>query len=156
VGTARKRLKVPDRCLILARYVPIRSCSGRPELSALVSTPRAKIEYTQRKRPRLVFCSYACAAWSTKRKQKLSDIIASLCNQSKQLVNIKFLVQKQENSFSRIRFGRDERGLLLVEWDVNSWKELRPDDLVGGDWNTAKDPLAYPLPGTSPGWETPF
>jgi len=29
------------------------------------------------------------------------------------------------------------------------------DDLVEGDWNTAKDPLAYPLPGTSPDWETP-
>src|SRR5579862_1086074 len=114
------------------------------------------IGHTQRKRPRLVFCSYACAPASTKRERDLTQIIEALCNKNKQLANIKFLVQKTENSFSRIRFGRDARNLLRVEWDVDAWKELRPDKLAEEKWNTAEDPLAYPLPGTSPDWDTPI
>ncbi|KAL5589347.1 hypothetical protein FOVSG1_011214 [Fusarium oxysporum f. sp. vasinfectum] len=118
----------------------------------------------ERMRPRLVFCSFACRDQSKKAgREKLDDIIKELCIRKDKTtgkdkpVNIKFLVQKTENTCSRIRFGWDEPDSkrLRVEWDEESWEELRPYDLAREKWNTVEDPLAYPRPGYSPGWEAP-
>ena len=81
--------------------------------------------------------------------------LAKLCKHGDGFVNVKWFVQKEKDSSSRLRFGRDKNRdhSLRVEWDTAAWVELQPDGLTKDLHNTADDPLAYPLPGESPDWE---
>ena len=90
--------------------------------------------------------------------------LGKLCRRPDGWVNVKWFVQKEKfqqikgtspaGLSGRLKFGRDEirNRSLRVEWDVKAWEELRPDGLKKNLCNTEVDPLAYPLPCTSPGW----
>ena len=93
--------------------------------------------------------------------------LGKLCKRPDGWVNVKWFVQKaisQQNKSipeagrsGRLKFGRDKTRdhSLRVEWDTAAWEELRPDGLKRNLCNTEEDPLAYPLPDTSPTWEAP-